>query len=258
MPKLVIISGQSNAYGALSVGPPSAPELNGPISNAYIWNHTAQQWETLEWRVNNYTGNPDEQTIADTGVGAELRIGYDLAQEFGEVYIVKSSRSGTALGNERSTSVDFCPAGDEWRKLHNRVVAAVANLGEQNVEYYGFLWNQGERDASNQLSYLFKYNCYAYNLSLMINERIRNDFPVASSCPVVAVRINTTSHATMFIREQIENATQAARDCAYIDIDDAADNSLQGYVDSQVHYTELWQDYIGQRFIAAVDIINAP
>lgn len=143
-------SGQSNLGGqgqATVAGLPST--INGPITNANIWNPTSGAWETLQIApAQNNLPN-----VASGGGfvyhGSELSWMYDTAHDLGPRYLIKSFEGGTGLRDRWMPNLP--KTQNLWRIYIDTINAARTAIGyTSGVQLVPkiFVWYQGEQDAT--------------------------------------------------------------------------------------------------------------
>jgi hypothetical protein len=134
-----------------------------------IWYNNSNQWSPLQ--------PPTEPSplikwwpAEKVGFGPEISFGYTMSEQLNQtVALVKYAKGGTSLAEDWNPEI----ANSLYHSMKERVEGAIADLnsGGYLVEISGFIWMQGESDASNENW----AEDYESNLTNLIGQ-IRRDF----------------------------------------------------------------------------------
>lgn len=145
--KLFILAGQSNMVGFRSNMFELPDSLKKPQEKV-IWYNNHNQWTSLQ--------PPTEPSptikwwpAEKVGFGPEISFGQTISEHLNQtVALVKYSKGGTSLAEDWNPEIP----DSRYYLMKQRVNQAIAELADFGyfVEISGFVWMQGESDASNE------------------------------------------------------------------------------------------------------------
>lgn len=166
--KLFILAGQSNMVGFRS-NMNDLPDSLKKSQEKIIWYNNSNQWSALQ--------PPTEPSplikwwpAEKVGFGPEISFGQTMSEQLNQtVALVKYAKGGTSLAEDWNPEI----ANSLYHSMKERVEEAIADLnsGGYLVEISGFIWMQGESDASNENW----AKDYESNLTNLIGQ-VRRDF----------------------------------------------------------------------------------
>ncbi len=166
--KLFILAGQSNMVG-FSSNMNDLPDRLKKSQEKVIWYNNSNQWSALQ--------PPTEPSpliqwwpAEKIGFGPEISFGDTISKQLNQtVALVKYAKGGTSLAEDWNPAI----ANSLYHAMKERVEGAIADLNSRGylVEISGFIWMQGESDASNENW----AEDYQSNLTNLIGQ-VRRDF----------------------------------------------------------------------------------
>jgi len=143
--KIYIMAGQSNMVGAGTTSDLPTSPIDYQASQWVRFNYglsvdptasVSNGWETLR------------PSVRGDGFGPEITFGKRVDDDLGEIGLIKQAANGTSLFSDWDPDATNGPM--LYQRLIDRVDSALGLLDEQAVAYevVGFLWTQGEADAS--------------------------------------------------------------------------------------------------------------
>jgi hypothetical protein len=239
------ISGQSNADGRAAINSITNTALKTVMPDAFIYGDmTSSAIQPITPYVNNCIG-----MTPGTSFGPELTLGYYSAKSHKKSYIVKQALGGMAISYWKR------PNGGGYKLLctyFNNAIN-VLNKAKIYVELKGFLWMQGENDATdttlaityyaNLDTFLTTFKAYLVNLAATYPY-----FTINSNFKFTIARINGYYDASERFRDivraaEVQYATDHPTTTQWMDTDIYPNGGT-------VHY-----DYIGQQNFG-IDFLN--
>jgi hypothetical protein len=216
---ILISSGQSNWHGVNQLSPPTLPTL----SFSKWWNPYA-----------NSNSGGFTSVVPGSGYREPPNPSIYLAKAIEDAYpnivlhLIESGQGATGFENG---SGGFAAGGNARNDLIFTINSALDALDAAQQPYYflGFVWNQGEADASS----LVNANAWALQMSELLSEIKGLTVP---SLPLLTVRLND---ATQYIHKSIIRASQQLVSTDWIDTDSIA------MAPDKIHYTSDGYEAIG-------------
>ena len=166
--KLFILAGQSNMVGFRS-NMNDLPSRLKKSQEKVIWYNNNNQWTALQ--------PPTEPSptikwwpAEKVAFGPEISFGKTISENLNQIIaLVKYSKGGTSLAEDWNPEIP----DSQYNLMKERVNQAIAELSALGyfVEISGFIWMQGESDASNENW----AKDYEFNLTNFISQ-VRDDF----------------------------------------------------------------------------------
>lgn len=237
---ILYVAGQSNCISAGTTGSDVPAELQGVLSDIYIWRASTGQFEPYEAGVNSFPTGATGQ--GRWGPEAQFALRWKADRPGIPLYIVKRGVGSSALdAAARSAGVGIWDetAGELYADFKNDADTAKAALTATGKipTSFSFIWMQGETDATNTTA----ATDYGTNLTSFI-AAVRNDI-AAAPVPFVIGRIANISAWTYraTLRQLQQSVGESLTNCGWINTDDFA---LAG---DGIHYNPTGSVLFGNR-----------
>lgn len=240
-PRLFFLAGQSNSLGTMAITSAEAPAYFGKMENinghnAYIWSVANQQWEILEYGVN-------QQSYDSDSFGQEMELAYRAILKYNtDIYLIKYAESGTGIyqdGAERDWNINS--TNELYDEFVTECTTAIAAM-PVSYKVESLFWMQGERDATDTT----KANAYETNLRALI-QQFKLD---VENCKFIVGRLKSSFYPfETTVRTKQQNVcsltTNPSREntCYLINLDDLAKFG------DNIHYTGASQITIANRML---------
>jgi len=205
---IYILAGQSNALGRGNAA--TLPSyLDTTQSDVKIFHSspdahlTSHSWESLAPGAGYGSNAP----LNDIEFGPELSFGYRMATTYPNrnIAIIKHARGGTHLYGQWSAT------GPRYSELKTFVARATTELTDNGDTYTmrGFLWQQGEADATNST----RAATYSANLTNLFS-RVRTDFFGGQELPCTLGGLSNNQHSDITVSGTDWNKVRLAQEAA--------------------------------------------
>jgi len=210
---LLIISGQSNANGAVNISQlPSYLEGDQP---GYIFQEGG--FQILDATIDSNNKFPSGKG----SFGAEMELAYRYNKASGDtLYILKYAISGTSLAQHGSLMDWNVSSTDELydslKLWIDSAIYYIENVEKKTINHLGFFWYQGENDALNE-TYANAYGVNLYNFF----DGVRN-YIGEPRLPIFEVRIDPANDPYLpAVKEAIDSVYSVLPYIYIIDADTA-------------------------------------